>query len=107
MEKANRIMSTEVEHQIKMGVAGRKWARVDQVETASPPSKQLTQPSSSQTPRNESTKSKKRIQSQIHWRAAGVHNCDHCFKCGSTDHFTRGCRRASGNGQMLCQRDRV
>ena len=59
MEKANRTMSAEVEHQNKMGVAGRKWARDNQVETASPPSNQLTQPSSSQTPHNESTKSKK------------------------------------------------
>ena len=57
MEKINRIMSAEVEHQSKMGVAGRKGVRVNQVETASPPSNQLSQPSSSQTPQNESSKS--------------------------------------------------
>ena len=54
MEKVNRIMSAEVEHQNRMGVAGRKGVRVNQVETASPPSNQLSQPSSSQTPQNES-----------------------------------------------------
>ena len=60
MEKVNRIMAAEVEHQHKMGVAGRKGVRVNQVETASPPSDQLCQPSSSQTPQNESIKSQKR-----------------------------------------------
>ena len=45
MEKVNRIMSAEVEHQNKMGVAGRKGVRVNQVETASPLSSQLSQPS--------------------------------------------------------------
>ena len=34
-------------------------------------------------------------------RTAGVDNCGHCFKCGSTDHFARRCRQASGNGQRL------
>ena len=156
MEKVNRIMAAEVEHQHKMGVAGRKGVRVNQVETASPPSDQLCQPSSSQTPQNESIKSQKRepkpntlvtaleaVQSNLaslkeafdrvsapvernstrpyasgnqsqfqrrqcnSCRTAGVDNCDHCFKCGSTDHFARGCRRPSGNGQRLRQRDRV
>ena len=36
MEKVNQIMSAEVEHQNKMGVAGRKGVRVNQVETSSP-----------------------------------------------------------------------
>ena len=156
MEKVNRIMAAEVEHQHKMGVAGRKGVRVNQVETASPPSDQLCQPSSRQTPQNESIKSQKRepkpntlvtaleaVQSNLaslkeafdrvsapvernstrpyasgnqsqfqrrqcnSCRTAGVDNCDHCFKCGSTDHFARGCRRPSGNGQRLRQRDRV
>lgn len=156
MEKVNRIMAAELEHQNKMGVAGRKGVRVNQVETASPPSNQLCQPSSSQTPQNESIKSQKRepkpntlvtaleaVQSNLaalketfdrvsapvernstqpyasgnqsqfqrrqcnSCRTAGVDNCDHCFKCGSTDHFARGCRRPSGNGQRLRQRDRV
>ena len=40
-------------------------------------------------------------------RTAGVDNCFHCFKCGSTDHFARGCRRVSRNGHRLRQRDRV
>ena len=156
MEKVNRIMSAEVEHQNKMGVAGRKGVKVNQVETASPLSSQLSQPSSSQAPQNESNKSQKKepkpntlvaaleavhsnlaslkeafdrvsapaernstrsyasgTQSQFRrrqcnsCRTEGVDNCDHCFKCGSTDHFARGCRRAPGNGQRLRQRDRV
>ena len=39
-----KVTSAEVEHQNKMGVAGRKGERVNQVETASPPSNQLSQP---------------------------------------------------------------
>ena len=35
-------------------------------------------------------------------------NCDHCFRCGSSDHFARGCkkRQNSGNGRWLPPRDR-
>lgn len=35
-------------------------------------------------------------------------NCDHCFRCGSSDHFARGCkkRQNSGNGRWLLPRDR-
>ena len=153
MEKVNRIMSAEAEHQNKMGVAGRKGAKVNQVETASPPGNQ-TQTSSSQTPQSEGSKPQKKepkpntlvraleaVQSNLvslkeafdrfsapvernstrlytsgnqsqfrqcnSRRIAGVDNYDHCFKCGSTDHFVRGCRRVSGDGQRLRQRDRV
>lgn len=155
MERVDRIMSAEAEHQNKMGVAGRKGARVNQVETASPPSNQ-TQLNLSPAPQGESSRSQKKEpkpntlvtalkavqsnlaslkeafdrvsapvernptphyvsgnQSQFQWcqcsscRAAGVDNGDHCFKCGSTDHFARGCRRVSGNGRRLHQRDRV
>ena len=59
MEKVNWIMSAEAEHQNKMGVAGRKGVRVNQVETASPPGNQ-TQTSSSQTPQSESSKPQKK-----------------------------------------------
>ncbi len=39
------------------------------------------------------------------------HDCDHCFKCGSSEHFARGCRRSrdranQGNGSGLRPRDR-
>ena len=50
MERVNRIMSAEAEHQNKMGVADRKGARVNQVGTASSLSNQ-TQPSSGLVPR--------------------------------------------------------
>ena len=155
MERVNRIMSAEAEHQNKMGVADRKGARVNQVGTASSLSNQ-TQPSSGLVPKGESSKSQKKepklntlataleaVQSNLaslkesfdrviapmernptrHYAsgnrsqfqrrqfssctAAGVDNCDHCFKCGSTDHFARGCRRVSGNGRRLHPRDRV
>ena len=35
-------------------------------------------------------------------------NRDHCFRCGSSDHFARGCkkRQNSGNGRWLPPRDR-
>ena len=59
MEKVNRIMSAEAEHQNKVGVAGRKGARVNQVGTALPPGNQ-TQTSSSQTPQSESSKPQKK-----------------------------------------------
>ena len=155
MERVNRIISAEKEHQNKMGVAGRKGARVNQVETASPLSNQ-TQSSSGPVPQGESSKSQKKepkpntlvtaleaVQSNLaslkeafdrvnapvernptrHYAsgdrsqfqrrqcrsctAAGVNNCDHCFKCGSTDHFARGCRRVLENGRRLHPRDRV
>ena len=155
MEKVNQIMLAEVEHQNKMGVAGRKGGRVNQVQTASPPSNQ-TQPSSGPALQGESSKSQQKepkpntlvialeaVQSNLaslkesfdrvsapveknptrHYAsgnrsqfqrrqcssctAAGADNCDHCFKCGSTDNFVRGCRRVSGNGRRLHPRDRV
>lgn len=35
--------------------------------------------------------------------------CDHCFRCGSSEHFARGCRNRnlnrSGNGERLLPRD--
>ena len=55
-----KVTSVEVEHRNKMDVAGRKGARVNQVETASPLSNQLSQTTSSQTPQNESSKSQKK-----------------------------------------------
>lgn len=41
--------------------------------------------------------------------SAGVDRCDHCFKCGSNEHFARGCRKGygSGNERRLHPRDRV
>ena len=155
MEKVNRIMSAEVEHQNKMGVAGRKGGRVNQGQTVSPSSNQ-TQPSSGPALQGESSKSQQKepkpntlvtaleaVQSNLaslkesfdrvsapvernptqHYAsgnrsqfqrrqcsscmAAGIDNCDHCFKCGSTDHFAQGCRRVSGNGRRLHPWDRV
>ena len=43
-------------------------------------------------------------------RKAGTGNtCNHCFRCGSSDHFLRGCRvqrsQGQGNGQGLQERD--
>ena len=156
LDGQNLLFQHRVIKLYKMGVAGRKGVRVNQVETASPLSSQLSQPSSSQAPQHESNKSQKKepkpntlvaaleavhsnlaslkeafdrvsapaernstrsyasgTQSQFRHRQCnscrtqGVDNCDHCFKCGSTDHFARGCRRAPGNGQRLRQRDRV
>ena len=43
---------------------------------------------------------------------ANQHFCEHCFRCGSSDHFARGCRRGAavtpnqGNGRRLQPRDR-
>ena len=41
--------------------------------------------------------------------SASVERCDHCFKCGSSDHFARGCRkgRGPGNERRLHPGDRV
>ncbi len=35
-------------------------------------------------------------------------NCDHCFRCGSSERIARGCkkRQNSGNGRWLTPRDR-
>ena len=59
-------MSAEKEHQNKMGAAGRKGARVNQVEPDSPLSNQ-TQPSSGPVPRVRAVSLRKRSQSQILW----------------------------------------
>ena len=32
--------------------------------------------------------------------------CDHCFKCGSSDHFARGCKHGPGNSRGLSGRGR-
>ena len=32
--------------------------------------------------------------------------CDHCFKCGSSEHFARGCKKIQGNERRLPPRDR-
>ncbi|KAL9967536.1 hypothetical protein ACROYT_G025783 [Oculina patagonica] len=53
-------MSAETEHQNKMGVAGRKGARVSQIETPSAPSDVQPQPNSSQVPQGECSKSQKK-----------------------------------------------
>lgn len=37
--------------------------------------------------------------------ANDIPQCNHCFKCGSADHFSRRCK-SSGNGKMLHPRDR-
>ena len=60
MEKINRITSAETEHQNKMGVAGRKGARVSQIETPSAPSDVQPQPNSSQAPQGECSKPQKK-----------------------------------------------
>ena len=40
-----------------------------------------------------------------HCQSQGVGDqCQHCFKCGASDHFMRDCRRPSGNDQGLPQR---
>ena len=66
MEKVNRIMLTEVEHQNKMGVTGRKAVRVNQIETASPPGNRTEV--LIKHPRVRVVSPRNRNQSQIHWR---------------------------------------
>ena len=41
--------------------------------------------------------------------SAGIERCEYCFKCGSSDHFARGCTkgRGSGNERRLHPRDRM
>ena len=33
-------------------------------------------------------------------------DCDHCYRCGSKEHYARGCRLSSGNGRGLSGRGR-
>lgn len=67
MEKVNRIMSAEVEHQNEMGVAGRKGVRGNQVETASSPSNQLCHQVQVKHRRMRVLSPRKGSPSQIHW----------------------------------------
>jgi hypothetical protein len=39
-------------------------------------------------------------------KQSGEQVCDHCFKCGSSEHFARGCKKSQGNGKRLRPRDR-
>ena len=41
--------------------------------------------------------------------SAGIERCENCFKCGSSDHFARRCKkgRGSGNERRLHPRDRM
>lgn len=39
-------------------------------------------------------------------KQSGEQVCDHCFKCGSSEHFARGCKKNQGNGKGLRPRDR-
>ena len=44
------------------------------------------------------------------WQSTGQsYSCEHCFKCGSPDHYKSDCPsfQQQGNGNRLCQGDRV
>ena len=34
------------------------------------------------------------------------HECEHCYKCGSSEHYARGCRKGSENRRGLSSRGR-
>ena len=38
---------------------------------------------------------------------ADERQCSHCFKCGSAEHFARGCKKNLGNSRGLHSRDRM
>ena len=37
---------------------------------------------------------------------SGETKCPHCYKCGSTEHYARGCKKSQGNGKRLRPGDR-
>ena len=36
----------------------------------------------------------------------GEEKCSHCYKCGSTEHYARGCKKPQGNDRRLRPGDR-
>ena len=44
---------------------------------------------------------KKKFVRQCQWciESGNTEKCDHCYKCGSTEHFSRGCKKRSSNQQ--------
>ena len=67
-----------------------------------------SQASSKEQPReNQQVPNKGKSVSCKACQESGETNCSHCFKCGSTEHYARGCKKPQGNDRRLCLRDRV
>ena len=136
METLNKIVSVEGERQLKFSANRKEnKAAVSSISSddvkVTKPNKQMSnvmstlealqaqiaelnakfEAKSADSPdRNKSTKAS--YQNQRRRRTCkgceqrNVSECDHCFKCGSSDHLARGCKRNQGNGRMLPPRDR-
>lgn len=131
MESLNRIVSVEGERQLKMSSRSKDKTSVNSVNNLSPtvhmecdkPDKSINKPNLMSTLKaleikvaelsakveatHEFQQSKTRREKKKckFCEDQNKQNCDHCFKCGSTEHFARGCR-SSGNDKQLRPRDR-
>lgn len=103
MQLLNRILLTETEHDSK--VSAKKVNSISYDDELSKLKQEVEQlrvqyissnkPNSRDSEKAKDTKKSSKCDSCVATGAA----CNHCFKCGSDNHFARGCRKMSGNRQ--------
>lgn len=99
--KVNNVMSTLEALQAQITQLN---AKVDAVNIASTRPQQNRQSGPPLTQESERPATRRNTRKCKSCEENNINQCDHCFKCGSRDHFARGCK--SGNWRALQPRDR-